>query len=179
MMRDQQRSYPDQAGVHRQGIRAAEQLEKEGINCNLTLLFSFAQARACAEAGVYLISPFVGRILDWYKANTDKKDYAPAEDPGVVSVTEIYEYYKQHGYETVVMGASFRNVGEILELAGCDRLTIAPALLKELAESEGRLSVSSLSPAKSKRARNALPKPSSCGSITRPHGGGQTGGWYP
>ncbi|CCK10540.1 Transaldolase [Cronobacter sakazakii 680] len=120
-----------------QGIRAAEQLEKEGINCNLTLLFSFAQARACAEAGVYLISPFVGRILDWYKANTDKKEYAPQEDPGVVSVTEIYQYYKQHGYETVVMGASFRNVGEILELAGCDRLTIAPALLKELAESEG------------------------------------------
>ncbi|UQQ18436.1 hypothetical protein MYA98_09865 [Salmonella sp. WGH-01] len=103
------------------------------------MLFSFAQARACAEAGVYLISPFVGRILDWYKANTDKKDYAPAEDPGVVSVTEIYEYYKQHGYETVVMGASFRNVGEILELAGCDRLTIAPALLKELAESEGAI----------------------------------------
>ena len=122
-----------------QGIRAAEQLEKDGINCNLTLLFSFAQARACAEAGVYLISPFVGRILDWYKANTDKKEYAPAEDPGVVSVTEIYEYYKQHGYETVVMGASFRNVGEIIELAGCDRLTIAPALLKELAESEGTL----------------------------------------
>ena len=122
-----------------QGIRAAEQLEKEGINCNLTLLFSFAQARACAEAGVYLISPFVGRILDWYKANTDKKEYAPAEDPGVVSVTEIYEYYKQHGYETVVMGASFRNIGEIIELAGCDRLTIAPALLKELAESEGAI----------------------------------------
>ena len=109
----------------------------QGINCNLTLLFSFAQARACAEAGVFLISPFVGRILDWYKANTDKKEYAPAEDPGVVSVSEIYEYYKQHGYETVVMGASFRNLGEILELAGCDRLTIAPALLKELAESEG------------------------------------------
>ena len=117
-----------------QGIRAAEQLEKEGINCNLTLLFSFAQARACAEAGVFLISPFVGRILDWYKANTDKKEYAPAEDPGVVSVSEIYQYYKEHGYETVVMGASFRNIGEILELAGCDRLTIAPALLKELAE---------------------------------------------
>ena len=120
-----------------EGIRAAEELEQSGINCNLTLLFSFAQARACAEAGVYLISPFVGRILDWYKANTDKKEYAPAEDPGVVSVSEIYEYYKQHGYETVVMGASFRNVGEILELAGCDRLTIAPALLKELSESEG------------------------------------------
>jgi transaldolase len=122
-----------------QGIRAAEQLEKEGINCNLTLLFSFAQARACAEAGVYLISPFVGRILDWYKANTDKKEYTPHEDPGVVSVTEIYEYYKQHGYETVVMGASFRNTGEIVELAGCDRLTISPGLLKELAETEGTL----------------------------------------
>ncbi|AUQ26847.1 MULTISPECIES: transaldolase [Dickeya] len=120
-----------------QGIRAAEQLEKEGINCNLTLLFSFAQARACAEAGVFLISPFVGRILDWYKANGDKKEFAAHEDPGVVSVTDIYEYYKSHGYETVVMGASFRNVGEILELAGCDRLTIAPALLKELAESQG------------------------------------------
>ena len=122
-----------------QGIRAAEKLEKEGINCNLTLLFSFAQARACAEAGVFLISPFVGRILDWYIANGDKKEFAQNEDPGVVSVTEIYEYYKQHGYETVVMGASFRNIGEIIELAGCDRLTIAPALLKELAESEGPL----------------------------------------
>ena len=117
-----------------QGIRAAEILEKEGINCNLTLLFSEAQARACAEAGVYLISPFVGRILDWYKANTDKKEYAPTEDPGVISVTKIYNYYKEYGYKTVVMGASFRNVGEIIELAGCDRLTIAPALLKELQE---------------------------------------------
>lgn len=117
-----------------QGIRAAEILEKEGINCNLTLLFSEAQARACAEAGVYLISPFVGRILDWYKANTDKKEYALAEDPGVISVTKIYNYYKEYGYKTVVMGASFRNVGEIIELAGCDRLTIAPALLKELQE---------------------------------------------
>ena len=117
-----------------QGIRAAEILEKEGINCNLTLLFSEAQARACAEAGVYLISPFVGRILDWYKANTDKKEYAPAEDPGVISVTKIYNYYKQYGYKTVVMGASFRNVGEIIELAGCDRLTIAPPLLKILHE---------------------------------------------
>ena len=117
-----------------QGIRAAETLEKEGINCNLTLLFSEAQARACAEAGVYLISPFVGRILDWYKANSDKKEYAPAEDPGVISVTKIYNYYKEYGYKTVVMGASFRNVGEITELAGCDRLTIAPALLKELQE---------------------------------------------
>ncbi|MFZ7252126.1 transaldolase [Avibacterium volantium] len=122
-----------------QGIRAAEILEKEGINCNLTLLFSEAQARACAEAGVYLISPFVGRILDWYKANSDKKEYATAEDPGVISVTKIYNYYKQHGYQTVVMGASFRNVGEITELAGCDRLTIAPALLKELQENNTAL----------------------------------------
>ena len=122
-----------------QGIRAAEILEKEGINCNLTLLFSEAQARACAEAGVYLISPFVGRILDWYKANTDKKEYAPAEDPGVISVTKIYNYYKEYGYKTVVMGASFRNVGEIIELAGCDRLTIAPALIKELQENSTAL----------------------------------------
>ena len=122
-----------------QGIRAAEILEKEGINCNLTLLFSEAQARVCAEAGVYLISPFVGRILDWYKANTDKKEYAPAEDPGVISVTKIYNYYKEYGYKTVVMGASFCNVGEIIELAGCDRLTIAPALLKELQENSTAL----------------------------------------
>ncbi|MBS7129257.1 MAG: transaldolase [Haemophilus parainfluenzae] len=122
-----------------QGIRAAEILEKEGINCNLTLLFSEVQARACAEAGVYLISPFVGRILDWYKANTDKKEYSPAEDPGVISVTKIYNYYKEYGYKTVVMGASFRNVGEIIELAGCDRLTIAPALLKELQENSTAL----------------------------------------
>ena len=122
-----------------QGIQAAEILEKEGINCNLTLLFSEAQARACAEAGVYLISPFVGRILDWYKANSDKKEYAPAEDPGVISVTKIYNYYKEYGYNTVVMGASFRNVGEITELAGCDRLTIAPALLKELQENSTAL----------------------------------------
>ncbi|MFP3013423.1 MAG: transaldolase [Arsenophonus sp. NC-QC1-MAG3] len=122
-----------------QGIRAAEQLEKEGINCNLTLLFSFAQARACAEAGVYLISPFVGRILDWYKGNTDTKEYAPQEDPGVISVTQIYNYYKQHGYKTVVMGASFRNRSEVLQLAGCDQLTISPALLKELSESQGEV----------------------------------------
>ncbi|AXW88742.1 transaldolase [Lonsdalea britannica] len=120
-----------------QGIRAAAQLEKEGINCNLTLLFSFAQARACAEAGVYLISPFVGRILDWHKANGEQQTFEPQEDPGVISVSEIYDYYKSHGYETVVMGASFRNSGEILALAGCDRLTIAPALLKELAEAKG------------------------------------------
>ena len=122
-----------------QGIRAAEILEKEGINCNLTLLFSEAQARACAEAGVYLISPFVGRILDWYKANSDKKEYAPSEDPGVISVTKIYNYYKAYGYNTVVMGASFRNVGEIVELAGCDRLTIAPTLLKALQENSTAL----------------------------------------
>jgi transaldolase len=118
-----------------EGIKAAEQLEKEGINCNLTLLFSFAQARACAEAGVYLISPFVGRILDWYKKDTGRSDYASNEDPGVVSVTSIYNYYKQQGFNTVVMGASFRNIGEILELAGCDRLTISPQLMDELATS--------------------------------------------
>ena len=122
-----------------QGIRAAETLEKEGINCNLTLLFSQAQARACAEAGVYLISPFVGRILDWHKAHSDKKDYTPAEDPGVQSVTAIYHYYKEHGYPTIVMGASFRNSGEITALAGCDRLTIAPPLLAELRASEAPL----------------------------------------
>ena len=116
-----------------EGIKAAEQLEKEGINCNLTLLFSFAQARACAEAGVFLISPFVGRILDWYKKDTGRSEYASNEDPGVVSVTGIYNYYKQQGYNTVVMGASFRNIGEILELAGCDRLTISPGLMDELA----------------------------------------------
>ena len=121
-----------------QGIRAAETLEKEGINCNLTLLFSQAQARACAEAGVTLISPFVGRILDWYKAH-DGKDYAPAEDPGVQSVTAIYRYYKDHGYPTIVMGASFRNRGEITELAGCDHLTIAPPLLAELQASDAAL----------------------------------------
>lgn len=116
-----------------EGIKAAEQLEQEGINCNLTLLFSFAQARACAEAGTYLISPFVGRILDWYKKDTGRTDYASNEDPGVVSVTSIYNYYKQQGFNTVVMGASFRNIGEILELAGCDRLTISPQLMDQLA----------------------------------------------
>ncbi|TQV87950.1 transaldolase [Aliikangiella coralliicola] len=117
-----------------EGIRAAEILEKEGINCNLTLLFSFAQARACAEAGAYLISPFVGRILDWYKKATGKTDIPAFEDPGVQSVTKIYNYYKSLGYETVVMGASFRNTGEIIELAGCDRLTISPALMDELSQ---------------------------------------------
>ncbi|CAH0535101.1 Transaldolase B [Vibrio stylophorae] len=118
-----------------QGIRAAEVLEKENIQCNLTLLFSFAQARACAEAGAYLISPFVGRIMDWYKAK-EGRSFEPTEDPGVLSVSKIYDYYKSHGYNTVVMGASFRNTGEILELAGCDRLTISPALLAELEASE-------------------------------------------
>ncbi|WP_225639526.1 transaldolase [Candidatus Profftia sp. (ex Adelges kitamiensis)] len=122
-----------------QGICAAEQLEKEGINCNLTLLFSFAQARACAEAGVYLISPFIGRILDWYKNNTNKKIYKPHEDPGIIAVTKIYKYYKQHGYKTIIMGASFRNIEEIIELAGCDRLTISPLLLKELSEKIGKI----------------------------------------
>lgn len=122
-----------------EGIRAAEQLEREGINCNLTLLFGFSQAAACADAGVFLISPFVGRILDWYKANTDKIIASPADDPGVQSVTRIYNYYKQHGYGTVVMGASFRNAGEIEALAGCDRLTISPALLEELAADTGEL----------------------------------------
>jgi transaldolase len=114
-----------------EGIRAAEALQKEGINCNLTLLFSLPQAVACAEAKVKLISPFVGRIMDWYKAK-EKKDFAPAEDPGVLSVKEIYAYYKKFGYQTEVMGASFRNKGEILELAGCDALTISPQLLGEL-----------------------------------------------
>lgn len=122
-----------------EGIRAAEELEKAGINCNLTLLFSFAQARACAEAGVFLISPFVGRILDWYKKSTGKDSYEAAEDPGVVSVTSIYNYYKDNGYKTVVMGASFRNIGEILELAGCDRLTISPQLLQELSDTAGEV----------------------------------------
>lgn len=122
-----------------EGIRAAEQLEREGINCNLTLLFGFSQAQACADAGAFLISPFVGRILDWYKANTDLAIDTPEQDPGVQSVTRIYEHYKAHGYETVVMGASFRNVGEIEALAGCDRLTISPDLLDSLESDEGTL----------------------------------------
>jgi len=121
-----------------EGIRAAEQLEREGINCNLTLLFSFAQARACAEAGVFLISPFVGRILDWYKAKTGQS-YDAESDPGVLSVRAIYRYYKQHGYPTVVMGASFRSVEEVLALAGCDRLTISPDLLQKLEAQSGLL----------------------------------------
>lgn len=122
-----------------EGIRAAEILEREGIQCNLTLLFGFAQAQACADAGVFLISPFVGRILDWYTANTDLKMASADDDPGVQSVTEIYHHYKDHGYNTVVMGASFRNTGEIESLAGCDRLTISPALLDALRNDMGAL----------------------------------------
>lgn len=122
-----------------EGIRAAEILEKEGIHCNLTLLFGFHQAIACAEAGVTLISPFVGRILDWYKKKTGRAEYPGPEDPGVISVTKIYNYYKKFGYPTEVMGASFRNIGEIIELAGCDLLTISPALLQELQNTEGEL----------------------------------------
>lgn len=121
-----------------EGIQAARQLEKEGINCNLTLLFSFTQAAACADAGVFLISPFVGRILDWYKAN-EEGDFSGENDPGVQSVTGIYNYYKANGYNTIVMGASFRNISEIQELAGCDRLTIAPALMQELEENSSAL----------------------------------------
>jgi transaldolase len=139
----------ESAGVSRQrvlikiastweGIRAAEKLEKEGIHCNLTLLFGIHQAIACADAGVTLISPFVGRILDWYKKDTGK-DYQGADDPGVQSVTKIYDYLKKYGYKTQVMGASFRNTGEIIELAGCDLLTISPQLLEELDATEGTL----------------------------------------
>ncbi|AMO54412.1 transaldolase [Endozoicomonas montiporae] len=119
-----------------EGIRAAETLEQQGIRCNLTLLFSFAQAKACADAGVYLISPFVGRIMDWYKASQGVERFAPEEDPGVLSVSKIYNYYKQNGFKTVVMGASFRNIDEIRQLAGCDCLTIAPPLLDELSNSK-------------------------------------------
>ncbi|MFW6345117.1 MAG: transaldolase [Halomonas sp.] len=122
-----------------EGIRAARQLEREGIHTNLTLLFSFVQAQACADAGVTLVSPFVGRILDWHKARSPQADFSGNNDPGVRSVRQIYEHYKGHGYETIVMGASFRNSGEILALAGCDRLTISPALLGELAETHGSL----------------------------------------
>ena len=133
-----------------EGIKAAEVLEKEGIHCNLTLLFSFAQAVACAEAGIQLISPFVGRILDWHKKNAGK-DFVGAEDPGVISVTQIYTYYKKFGYKTEVMGASFRNTGEIIELAGCDLLTIAPTLLGELKASSEPL-VRKLDPSKAASA---------------------------
>lgn len=119
-----------------EGIRAAEELQKEGIDCNLTLLFSFAQARACAEAGVFLISPFVGRIYDWYQARKPMDPYVVEEDPGVKSVRNIYDYFKQYNYNTIVMGASFRRTEQILALVGCDRLTIAPNLLQQLQESE-------------------------------------------
>ena len=140
----------EQAGIGRErvlikmastweGIRAAETLEKEGINCNLTLLFNFTQAVAAADAGAFLISPFVGRILDWYKISAGLTEYEPADDPGVQSVTRIYNYYKQTGYNTVVMGASFRNTDEITELAGCDRLTISPKLLQALDDDYGTL----------------------------------------
>jgi len=138
----------EEAGVERQrilikiastweGIQAAKVLEEEGIHCNLTLLFSFAQAVACAQAGVFLISPFVGRILDWYKKAEGVESYPALEDPGVKSVTRIYNYYKANGYNTIVMGASFRNAGEIEALAGCDKLTISPALLEELQKDNG------------------------------------------
>ena len=122
-----------------EGIKAAEVLEKEGIQCNLTLLFGFGQAVACAEAGVTLISPFVGRILDWYKAETGRESYPGAEDPGVLSVTRIFNYFKTYGYTTEVMGASFRNTDEIVELAGCDLLTISPQLLDQLRKTETSL----------------------------------------
>lgn len=122
-----------------EGIQAAAVLEKEGISTNLTLLFGMHQAIACAENGITLISPFVGRILDWYKKDTGRDSYEPSEDPGVVSVTEVYNYYKKFGYNTEVMGASFRNIGEITELAGCDLLTISPGLLEELQATEGDL----------------------------------------
>ena len=122
-----------------EGIRAAEVLEKEGIHCNLTLLFGMHQAVACAEAGVTLISPFVGRILDWYKKAEGRDSYPATEDPGVKSVTKIWNYYKKHGYKTEIMGASFRNLGEITELAGCDLLTIAPNFLGELSSQQGTL----------------------------------------
>ncbi|WP_079202101.1 transaldolase [Pseudomonas sp. CC6-YY-74] len=139
----------DQAGIGRErvlikiaatweGIRAAEQLEKAGVQCNLTLLFSFAQAQVCADAGAFLISPFVGRIYDWYK-KAEGRDFVGAEDPGVQSVTRIYNYYKANGYATVVMGASFRNIGQIEQLAGCDRLTISPDLLQQLADDQSPL----------------------------------------
>jgi len=129
-----------------EGIRAAEILQKEGVDCNLTLLFNLSQAVACAEAGAFLISPFVGRILDWYKKSTGQ-DYTSETDPGVLSVRAIHAYYKAHGHETVVMGASFRNIGEIEALAGCDRLTIAPPFLDQLAKDAGPL-VRALDPVK-------------------------------
>lgn len=137
-----------------EGIRAAEQLERAGVQTNLTLLFSFAQAVACADAGVFLISPFVGRIYDWYK-KTEGRDYVGAEDPGVQSVTRIYRYFKANGHDTLVMGASFRNLGQIEQLAGCDRLTISPELLQQLDEDHGLLE-RKLSPEQAGEARQVL-----------------------
>jgi len=138
-----------------EGIQAAAELEREGIQCNLTLLFSFAQAQACADAGVFLISPFVGRIHDWYKQR-DGRDYQGADDPGVQSVARIFRYYKQHLYATVVMGASFRNIGQIEALCGCDRLTISPALLQQLASEPGPLAASTLLTSPSNDPRQPL-----------------------
>ncbi|MAP04051.1 MAG: transaldolase [Halieaceae bacterium] len=139
-----------------EGIRAAAELEKRGIHCNLTLLFGFEQARACADAGVFLISPFVGRITDWYKANTDISIDSSEQDPGVQSVRRIYTHYKTHGYETVVMGASFRNTGQIEALAGCDRLTIAPDLLSELGQSDGDLPRALVNPSEREAATDPI-----------------------
>src|SRR5690606_25671219 len=159
----------EQAGVTRdrvlikiaatwEGIQAAAELEREGIQCNLTLLFSFAQAQACADAGVFLISPFVGRIYDWHKQR-DGVDYQGADDPGVQSVARIFRYYKQHMYATVVMGASFRNIGQIESLCGCDRLTISPALLQQLSEESGTLPPSELLTSPSEDPRQVLDEP--------------------
>ncbi|MDT4806599.1 Transaldolase [compost metagenome] len=155
----------EQAGIGRErvlikiaatweGIRAAEQLERAGVQTNLTLLFAFAQAAACADAGVFLISPFVGRIYDWYK-KAEGRDFTGTEDPGVQSVTRIYDYYKANGYSTVVMGASFRNLGQIEQLAGCDRLTISPELLQQLADDQGALE-RKLAPGKAGEPRQVL-----------------------
>ena len=139
-----------------EGIQAAAELEKRGIHCNLTLLFGFEQARACADAGVFLISPFVGRITDWYKANTDLVIDSPEDDPGVQSVRRIYAHYKAHGYNTVVMGASFRNTGQIEALAGCDRLTIAPDLMSALDADDGPLTQALVPTDGSKAAATAI-----------------------
>jgi transaldolase len=155
----------EQAGIGRErvlikiastweGIRAAEQLEKAGVQTNLTLLFAFAQAQACADAGIFLISPFVGRIYDWYK-KTEGRDFVGNDDPGVQSVKRIYDYYKANGYDTVVMGASFRNLGQIEALAGCDRLTISPDLLQKLAEDNDQLS-RQLAPGATSEPRQSL-----------------------
>jgi transaldolase len=159
-----------------EGIRAAEKLEKEGIQTNLTLLFSFAQAQACADAGVFLISPFVGRIYDWYKKSTGK-DYVGAEDPGVQSVTRIYNYYKANGYNTVVMGASFRNIGQIEQLAGCDRLTISPELL-QLSDDQGELP-RMLKPGNAGEAKQLERKPVPLGDERRRHGHREAGRRHP